>query len=137
MRFTAAVLAAIVLSACGGHAQRSRVAAHDDLSAVQALVTQLPGSSSTAPTRGITVTGTITNGGGKSLKCNAIAFLIVDAHGNAVSPISQYCDVPAIAPKDSGYFSATFSTRETENLQLRFEHPDGTYEVHDLIVPPA
>lgn len=66
-----------------------------------------------------------------------MAFLVVDAQGNALAPVKQYCDVPSIGPKDSGYFSATFSTRETENLQLRFEHPDGSYEIHDLAVPPA
>lgn len=135
IRSAGAALAAIALAACSGHVHRARIAAHDDISAIQALPSHLP-SKGAAPMTGITVSGTITNSGRQPLRCSAISFLVVDHGGNAISPTSEYCDMPAVAPNRSGYFSATFDTRPSENLQLRFEHPDGSYETHELTVPP-
>jgi len=86
---------------------------------------------------GVTISGTITNTDAQPLRCNAIAFLLVDARGDALAPATHFCDMPAIAPNDSGYFSATFDPRTTDDLHLRFQHPDGSYETHDVIVPPA
>jgi hypothetical protein len=71
------------------------------------------------------------------MSCNASAFLLVAPNGNAVSPTTQWCDLPSIQPKQSAFFNATFAAGNTDNLQLRFVHPDGSYEVHDLILPPA
>ena len=137
MRRPAALCAALILAGCSGSAHQAKIAAHDDLSAIQAVSAELRGSGSSAPVTGLTVSGTITNTDGQPLHCGTNTFLIVDESGKAVSPASQFCDQPAIAPSESGYFSATFNTQETDNLQLRFEHPDGSYETHDLIVRPT
>lgn len=127
-----------VLAACsGGSTQKARLAAHDDLSAVQAVQRSERNGKSGAPVNVVFVSGTITNPGSSALRCSANAFLLVDPKGNAVAPARQWCDVPAIAPKQSAFFSATFPATATDNLQLRYEHPDGSYEVHDLAIPPA
>lgn len=136
MRIPAVLCSALILAGCSGSAHQAKIAAHDDLSAIEAASTELRGSGSSAPVTGLTVTGTITNTDSQPLRCGTNTFLIVDEGGNALSPASQFCDQPAIAPSESGYFSATFNTQETDSLQLRFEHPDGSYETHDLIVPP-
>jgi hypothetical protein len=137
VRRLCAVVFALAVAGCWGGGAHARVAAHDDLSAIQAIPVQLRNGGSGAPVSGVNVTGTITNSGSKPLRCTAIAFLLVDDRGNAVSPSSQFCEVQILAPNDSAYFNATFPTQETDNLQLRFEHPDGSYETHDLAVPPA
>lgn len=90
-----------------------------------------------APVAALTVSGTITNTDSTPMQCSASSFVLVNANGNAVLPSAEWCDMPSIPPKQSGFFSATFSTSESDNLQLRFEHPDGSYEAHELIIPPA
>jgi hypothetical protein len=137
VRLAAAVAAGIVLSGCAaGSAQKAKVAAHDDLSAIQA-VQRTARNRSGAPVNVVFVSGTITNTGSSAMSCSASAFLLVAPNGNAVSPTAQWCDVPSISPKQSAFFNATFAAGSTDNLQLRFVHPDGSYEVHDLILPPA
>lgn len=128
---------AIVLSGCaGGSAQKAKVAARDDLSAIQA-VQRTARNRSGAPVNVVFISGTITNTDSSAMSCSASAFLLVAPNGNAVSPTAQWCDVPSISPKQSAFFNATFTPTGTDNLQLRFVHPDGSYEIHDLILPPA
>lgn len=127
-----------MLAACSGQpAQKARLAAHDELSAIQAVQRSERNGKSGAPVNVVFISGTITNHGSGALHCRATAFLLVDPHGNAVAPATQWCDVPAIAPKESAFFNATFPATSTDNLQLRYLHSDGSYEVHDLILPPA
>lgn len=91
-----------------------------------------------APLVGLVISGTITNDGRAPLRCSPSEFVLVNARGNNdVSPSAQYCLVPTIAPQQSSYFSATFAAAPGDNLQLRFEHGDGSYEIHDLAVPPG
>lgn len=89
------------------------------------------------PVNVLFVSGTITNTGSSAMSCSATNFLLVAPNGNAIAPSAQWCDVPSIPPKQSAFFNATFAATNTDNVQLRFVHPDGSYEVHDLIIPPA
>ena len=139
MRRAGALALTIVLAACagGGDTQKARIAAHDDLSAIQAVQRSQRNGKSGAPVNVIFISGTITNTGSASMGCSANAFLLVAPDGNATAPATQWCDVPSIAPKQSAFFNATFAATPNDNLQLRFVHPDGSYEVHDVILPPA
>ena len=140
MRRAGALFAAILLfSGCsGGRTQhRAHLSALQDLSEIQATRTALRNGASGAPMSGVVVSGTITNTGSTPLRCRATAFLLLDSSGNALMPRTQFCDVPSIGPHRSAGFSATFTTTDPAQLQLRFEHPDGTYETHALIVPPV
>lgn len=139
MRLVAVVAsAALLLSACAqGSQHHARVSAHPALSSIQAMPAPIRNGTSGAPTQGIQVSGTITNTGSTSLRCRPTEFFLVDAQGNAIAPSSQWCDLPAIAPQQSGTFNATFPISPTAHLELRFEHPDGTYESHPLTLPPA
>ncbi len=139
MRCAAAfVAAAFLLTACANGSRRgARLSAHDDLSAIRTLRAALKNGTSGAPVDGLTISGIITNTGSAPLRCNAMSFLLVAANGNALMPRAQWCDVPFLAPKHSAGFSATFPVPPEARFQLRFEHPDGTYEVHRLTVPPA
>lgn len=87
---------------------------------------------------GVVVSGTITNDSRAPLRCSPSEFVLVTTNGdNDVAPSSQFCMVPTLAPQQSSYFSATFPAAPRDDLQLRFEHGDGSYEVHDLAVPPG
>lgn len=137
MRIFAAFAALLVLTACSaGATQKARVAAHNDLSAIQAVQRTIPGKSG-VPVSIVFVSGTITNTDPNPMKCSPSSFLLVDGAGNAVAPQTQWCDAPSIAPSQSAFFNATFTAKDLRNVQLRFVHPDGSYEVHDLILPPA
>jgi hypothetical protein len=139
VRGSGVLLAALAfLSGCTATAEhRSYVSAQQDISEIQTQRTLLGNGASGAPVDGVVVSGEITNVGSSPLRCNASAFLLTDAAGNASVPRSQWCDVPAVGPHRSASFTATFATTGQTHLQLRFEHPDGTYEAHTLIVPPA
>lgn len=140
MRRAGALFAAILLfgGCSGGRTQhRAHLSALQDLSEIQATRTALRNGASGAPISGVVVSGTITNTGSMPLRCRATAFLLLDSSGNALMPRTQFCDVPSIGPHRSAGFSATFTTTDPAQLQLRFEHPDGTYETHELIVPPV
>lgn len=128
-----------LLAACAQTqtAQRARLTAHPAITSFRATQAPIRNGASGAPTTGVTVTGTITNTGPTTLRCRPTEFFLVDANGNAIPPSAQWCDVPAIAPQQSATFNATFSTTQTAHLELRFEHPDGTYESHKLTLPPA
>lgn len=137
MRRAAALVATILIAACSNAgAQKARVASQDDLSAIQAVQRSARNGKSGAPVTVVFVTGTITNTGTSAMTCSATSFVLVDARGNATAPSTQWCDLPSIAPKQSAFFNATFAATSTDNAQLRYVHPDGTYEVHDLILPP-
>ena len=139
MRAAAALLAAaFVLAGCAssGAQHKARRSASDDLSAIQATNAPVRNGSG-APIDALVVSGTITNTGSSPLLCRATSFLLVDKNGNAYAPSAQWCDVPSIGPSRSAGFSATFRAVQKPNLELRFEHPDGTYEAHALHFPPA
>ncbi len=137
MRAAAALLAAaFVLAGCasGNTQHKARRSASDDLSAIQATTSPVRNGSG-APIDALVVSGTITNTGSAPLRCRATSFLLVDQNGNAYAPSAQWCDVPSIGPSLSAGFTATFRAPQTPNLELRFEHPDGTYEAHPLHFP--
>jgi hypothetical protein len=126
------------LAACAAQPHpAARLTAHAAITALEASAAPVRNGQSGAPVRGVRVSGTITNTGHETLRCRPTAFLLVDGNGEAIAPVWQSCDVPVIAPEQSGTFSAVFSTMQTAHLQLRFEHPDGTYESHALTLPPA
>lgn len=138
MRAAAAVTAAALLAGCASQPQQAaRVTAHPAITAIRAQTVPLRNGSSGAPTRGIQISGTLTNSGGSALRCSPTEFLLLESGNNAIAPVSAWCSVPRIAPKASATFTATFSTTQLAHLQLRFEHPDGTYESHPLTVPSA
>jgi hypothetical protein len=128
----------MLLTACASQPHAAaRVTAHPAITSLQASSMAVRSGQSGAPVRGVHVFGTITNTSDETLRCRPTAFLLVERNGDAIAPTSQWCDVPAIAPQQSGTFSANFPTMQTAHLELRFEHPDGTYESHALTLPPA
>lgn len=132
-------LAAIALASCAGDGaqHRARLSSEQDLSFIEASRAPVRTGVSGAPVNALVVSGTITNTGSVPLRCRPTAFLLVDPNGNAVTPKTQWCDVPSIAPRRSAGFTATFMDAPQDHLQLRFMHPDGTYEAHRINVPPA
>jgi hypothetical protein len=132
------VLVAIALAGCADGAQhRAKLSSEQDLSFIEASRTPVRTGVSGAPVNALVVSGTITNTGSVPLRCRPTAFLLIDESGNAFMPKTQWCDVPSIAPRRSAGFTATFTPTEQVHLELRFVHPDGTYEAHVLKVPPA
>lgn len=137
MRARAALIAVLSLAACGGGSHHVRKAATDDLSAIEALPSSsIPLGSSGAPITGVTVSGTITDADARLLRCRPESFLLLTPQGNAIAPVRQFCDKPVLHRGKSGYFTATFVTADLDGLRIRFEHPNGNYETHDLILPP-
>lgn len=138
MRVAAALIGLVLLAACSsGGAQKARVASQDDLSAIQAVQRTAKNGKNGMPVNVLFVSGTITNTGTSAMSCIATSFLLVGPNGKAITPAQQWCDVPSIEPKQSAFFNATFAADSTDSVELRYVHPDGSYEVHDLIIPPA
>lgn len=139
MRIAAIFTALAVLCACsGGQAERGGTLAKTQyLSAIQAMPAPMRNGSSGAPTVGLVVSGTITNGGTTPLRCSRTAFVLVRSGDGDVIPSAEFCALPSIAPQQSAYFNATFAAPPRDDWKLRFEHGDGSYEIHDLFVPPA
>jgi hypothetical protein len=138
VRVAAALIGFMMLTACSGAGTgKARVASQDDLSAIQAVQRLAKNGKNGMPVNVLFVSGTITNTGSSAMSCSATSFILVDPNGKAVTPSEQWCDVPSIGPKQSAFFNATFAPTKTDNVQLRFVHPDGSYEIHDLIIPPA
>lgn len=139
MRTAAILTALMLLTACsGGTAHREgRLAKQKYLSAIEAVPAPMRNGSSGAPVVGLVVSGTITNDGRTPLLCSGNSFLLVRSGGDDVAASSQFCAVPNLAPQQSTYFSATFVAAPRDDLQLRFDHSDGSYEIHPLAVPPG
>jgi hypothetical protein len=135
------IVFAFALAGCaGGRAaqQRSgRLSNVQYLSALEVIPAPMRNGSSGAPLEGIVVSGTLTNDGSSPLQCSANVFVLVRPSGEGIIPTSQFCAVPSLAPQQSTYFNATFAAAPRDDLRLRFDHSDGTYEVHDLVVPPG
>lgn len=129
----------MLLAGCAGGttARGGTLAKTQYLSAVQSMPVPLRNGSTGAPVVGIVVSGTITNGGNTVLQCSRSEFLLTRPGDGDVAPTAEFCAVPSIQPQQSAYFNATFAAPPRDDWKLRFEHGDGTYEVHDLIVPPA
>ena len=127
-----------VLGGCasGNASQHGHLSKVEYLSALEVIPAPMRTNSS-APVEGLIVSGTITNDGDTPLKCSAVEFVLMQAGGTDVIPSTQFCAVPSIAPQESSYFNATFATAPRDDLRLRFNHGDGSYELHDLVVPPG
>lgn len=128
-----------VLTACsGGSAERGGTLAKTQfLSAIQVVPAPMRTGSTGAPIVGLVVSGTITNDGSSALECTRSNFVLVSPAESDVAPTAEFCALPSIPPKQSAYFNATFAAPPRDDWKLRFEHGDGSYEVHDLNVPPA
>lgn len=139
MRIAAILTALIVLAGCGGGATHrgGQLSKQQYLSAIQVIPAPMRTGSTNAPMVGLIISGTITNGGTVPLRCSPSAFVLVRKDDGDVAPSAQFCAAPAIAPQQSTFFNATFAAAPRDDLQLRFEHGDGTYEIHDLAVPPG
>lgn len=139
MRFLATITALVLLGGCaaGNTSRGGTLAKTQYLSAVQAIPAPLRNGSTGAPIVGIVVSGTITNAGTTALQCSRSEFVLIRPGDGDVAPAAEFCAMPSIEPKQSAYFNATFAAPPRDDWKLRFEHGDGTYEVHDLIVPPA
>ncbi len=139
MRAVFLITALAVLAGCA--AQQSHgggtLSKEQFLSALQAVPAPMKTSAGSAPMVGLVVSGTITNDGKNAMQCSPGEFVLVRDGGNDIAPSAQFCGVPSIAPQQSTYFNATFPAPPRDDWQLRFEHGDGSYEVHDLIVPPG
>lgn len=130
----------MVLAGCagGGDAHRGgQLSKQQYLSALEAIPAPMRTGQTSAPMVGLVVSGTITNDGRTPLRCSPSEFVLVSSSNGEVAPSAQFCAVPSIAPQQSTYFNATFNAPPRDDLQLRFEHGDGTYEIHDLAVPPG
>jgi hypothetical protein len=139
VRIPLIVTALIALTACsGGNAQRGgTIAKTNFLSAIQVVPAPMHTGSTGAPIVGLVVSGTITNDGSSTLQCTRSTFVLMNPSESDIAPSAEFCALPSIPPKQSTYFNATFAAPPRDDWKLRFEHGDGSYEVHDLIVPPA
>ena len=138
MRGLCALALLLALWACSSRAQRTAVQSKtDDVTSVEASRVAMRNGASGVPLSGVVVTGTIRNAGSAPMSCRPTEFLLIDASGNANLPRLQWCTLPTIPPRSSTNFTATFSVTDDRHLQLRFEHPDGSYEAHPIALPPA
>lgn len=140
MRSAAILTALAVLGGCsaGGTHRGGHLSNVQYLSAIQSVPAPMRTGSSGAPIVGLAVSGTITNDGKVPMHCSSASFVLVrNSGGAAIAPASQFCGLPSIAPQQSTYFNATFVAAPNREWKLRFEHGDGSYEMHDLIVPPG
>ena len=138
-RIAALFILAGALGGCAGGngAQHGHLSKVEYLSALEVIPAPMRTNSSAAPVEGLVVSGTITNEGSSPLQCSTAEFVLMRTGGPDVIPSTQFCAVPSIAPQESAYFNATFATAPRDDLQLRFNHGDGSYELHDLVVPPG
>jgi hypothetical protein len=140
VRIAAVLAICIVLAGCasGGDTQRAgRLSKQQYLSAIEAMPAPMRTGSTGAPIVGLAISGTLTNDGKVPLHCSSAAFVLVRAGDGDVTPTGEFCTVPSIAPQQSTYFNVTFAAPPRDDWQLRFEHGDGSYEIHDLAVPPG
>jgi hypothetical protein len=139
VRATAVIIVLALLTGCasGNAAQRGQLSKVHYLSALEVIPAPMRTAGSGAPIEGLVISGTITNDGTAPLECSAGEFVLMRTGGDDVIPSSQFCAVPSIAPQQSTYFNATFAIAPRDDLRLRFEHADGSYELHDLVVPPG
>lgn len=128
-----------MLAACasGGAGHGGRLSKVRYLSAIEAVPAPMRNGATGAPVIGLVVSGTVTNAGRAPLHCSANMFLLVNARGDDMAPTTGFCAVARLPVQQSTYFNATFVAAPGDRLKLRFEHGDGSYEVHDLAVPPG
>lgn len=115
----------------GGHLSKQQY-----LSAIQAVPAPVRTGVSGAPMIGLVISGTITNAGDAALLCSRSSFVLIRTGDGDIAPLAQFCTTPTVAPQQSTYFNATFAAPPRDDWQLRFEHGDGSYEIHSLAVPP-
>jgi hypothetical protein len=128
----------LLLAGCAGGAQRGgELSKLQYLSAIEAVPAPMRTGATGAPIVGLVISGTITNDGKTPMQCSRSAFLLVRSGDGDVTPSGQYCALPSIAPQQSTFFNVTFAAPPRDDWQLRFEHGDGSYEIHDLAVPPG
>lgn len=139
MRAAVLLAVALVITGCsGGTAQRGgQLSKQQYLSALEVVPAPMRTGATGAPIIGLVVSGTITNDGKTPMQCSRSSFVLLHHGDSDIPPASQFCGLPSIAPQQSTYFNATFAAAPRDDWQLRFEHGDGSYELHDLIVPPA
>jgi len=139
VRRTAVSAALVLLAGCAGTAAHrgGQLSPDHYLSAIQAVPAPMRNGSSGAPLVGLMISGTITNDGKTPLQCARASFVLTRTGDGDVSPTAEFCALPSIAPQQSTFFNATFAAAPRDDWKLRFEHSDGTYEIHDLIVPPG
>jgi hypothetical protein len=132
------VLAGVLTGCAAGSAKSAGTLAKQQyLSAINVVPAPMRTGSTGAPMLGLVVSGTITNDSDTPLRCSPAEFLLVENGGDDVAPSSQFCTLPSVPPRQSTYFTASFAQAPRDDLQLRFEHGDGSYEIHDLSVPPG
>ena len=139
MRIAAILAALTLLAGCGGGGEHrgGTLSKQQYLSAIQVVPAPMRTGATGAPIVGLVISGTLTNDGSAPLQCSRSAFVLVRPGDNDVAPASQYCEIPSVAPRQSTFFNASFAAPPRDDWQLRFEHPDGTYEAHKVALPPA
>jgi hypothetical protein len=139
VRIAAILAVTLLLVGCaGGGTQRGgELSKQQYLSALEAIPAPMRTGATGAPMVGLTISGTITNDGKTPLQCSRSAFILVRQGDGDVTPAGQYCALPTIPPQQSTFFNVTFAAPPRDDWQLRFEHGDGSYEIHDLAVPPG
>lgn len=140
MRIAPIAAICVVLAGCASGADTQhagRLSKLQYLSAIEAVPAPMRTGSTGAPIVGLAISGTLTNGGKVPLRCSTTAFVLVRAGEGDVMPTGEFCTVPSVAPQQSTYFNVTFAAPPRDDWQLRFEHGDGSYEIHDLAVPPG
>jgi hypothetical protein len=139
LRGAAVVMLVGFLGGCSGGSAKlgGTLAKQQYLSAIEAVPAPMRTGATGAPMVGLVISGTITNDGASPLHCSPAEFVLVQNGGDGVAPSSEFCTLPSVAPRQSTYFTASFPQAPRDDLQLRFEHGDGSYEIHDLAVPPG
>jgi hypothetical protein len=137
VRRPAALLAVVLLSGCvSANGSNGKEVDHQDLGGLVAMpVSMRSGMITKLPVIGLTVSGSLINHESVTLTCSPAMFELVSANSDR-HPLSGYCAQPRVKPNEATEFSVTFPAFSNEGTSLRLNHPDGTYELKDLAIPP-
>lgn len=136
MRHTCA-LAVVLLTACSSAhgADGAKLADHQDLAALVAVPAHVKSGVVGGGIQGLTVSGSVINHESVTMACEPAMFELVTGSTRRHA-VSGYCSRPTIDPGEGTEFTVTFPALSNEASSLRLDHPDGTYELKELAIPP-
>lgn len=131
------VLAAVLLTGCSSAngADGGKQADHQDLAALVAVPVHVRSGVVGGGIQGLRVNGSVINHESVRMACEPAMFELVTGSTQRHA-VSGYCTRPTIDPNEAAEFSVTFPALSNEASSLRLDHPDGTYELKELAIPP-
>lgn len=130
-------LAIVLLAGCNSAsgADNGKLVDHQDLAAIVAVPVHVKAGVVGGGIQGLTVNGSVINHESVTMACEPAMFELVSGSTRRHA-VSGYCNSPTIEPNGATEFSVTFPALSNEASSLRLDHPDGTYELKDLAIPP-